>query len=317
MLIAFQNKNFSSSSATVIDQANTIIAEYLKDGLKLTLRQLYYQFVSRDLFPESWIDVVSGSKNIQKNYKRLGSIINDARLAGLIDWNSIEDRGRNLQTVPSWESPESIIESCASQYAIDLWADQPYRVEVWIEKQALEGVIDGICRMLRVPYFSCKGYVSQSEMFDAGYYRLKQHVCNGQTPIILHFGDHDPSGIDMSRDIEERIRMFMADRRNHFEFRRLALNMDQIEQYNPPPNPAKVTDSRFEGYQAEHGENSWELDALDPHILVKLIRAEVYGLRDNRRWKAMKESEEAQKQTLHDIADNFPDIMEYFAGLGK
>jgi hypothetical protein len=300
MKIAFQRQSFSQTSQKIIVQAETIIREYLKDGLRLTLRQLYYQFVSRGYLA-----------NRQKEYRRLGNIINDARLAGLIDWDAIEDRGRNLQAIPAWDSPESIIDACARQYQIDLWEDQDYRVEVWIEKQALEGVVEKVCRELRVPYFSCKGYVSQSEMFDAGFHRLAGHVQNGQQPIILHFGDHDPSGIDMTRDITERLRMFMSTRGQRLEIRRLALNMDQIEEYNPPPNPAKVTDSRFEEYQRLHGDESWELDALEPKLLVKLIRSEILSLRDPGRWDKRAKKEKEQRDSLTEISSNYGKVVKY------
>jgi hypothetical protein len=180
-----------------------------------------------------------------------------------------------------------------------------------IEKQALEGVIERICRQYRVAYFSCKGYVSQSEMFDAGHYRLTKYVAGGQIPIILHFGDHDPSGIDMTRDIKERIKMFMMEYEHDFEIRRLALNMDQIQKYNPPPNPAKVTDSRFESYNRIHGDESWELDALDPKVLVNLVRTEVEGLIAKEQWKAMKEKEGREKEILNDISANFSGVVEY------
>jgi hypothetical protein len=250
--------------------------------------------------------------NKQSEYKRLGGIINDARIAGMIDWDSIEDRGRNLQTVSTWDSPDEIIESAANSYKIDLWMDQPNRVEVWIEKQALEGVIQRICTSLRVPYFSCKGYVSQSELFDAGYKRFIHHLQNGQKPIIIHFGDHDPSGIDMTRDITDRISMFMG---KDIEIRRLALNYDQVEKYNPPPNPAKVTDSRFSGYQALHGDDSWELDALEPRVLVDLIEKEVIGLIDMKKWNVMKAREIEQKDSLEDISEHFEDIITFLGEL--
>src|SRR5262249_10346260 len=156
-------------------------------GYNLTLRQLFYQFVSRDLIP-----------NNVRSYKRLGSIINDARLAGLIDWSAIEDRTRNLHELPCWRTPAGIIRSCAQQYRTDLWAKQENRVEVWIEKEALAGVFERVCDELRVPFFSCRGYTSQSEMWVAGH-RLKRIIDAGQRPVILHFGDHDPSGMDMTR----------------------------------------------------------------------------------------------------------------------
>src|SRR5262249_21694061 len=150
--IAYVPKTFRGSSQTLIDRANQIIADYLAQGYRLTLRQLYYQFVSRDLIP-----------NNLKSYKRLGNIIHDARLAGLIDWDVSEDRTRNLHELPSWDSPETIIDACASQFRIDKWKNQECRVEVWIEKEALAGVFERVCDELQVPFFSCRGYTSQSE----------------------------------------------------------------------------------------------------------------------------------------------------------
>ena len=289
--ISFINKGFSKASRQVIFQANSIINEYLKAGLRLTLRQLYYQFVARGYLP-----------NQQREYNRLGVIINEARLAGLVDWTAIEDRGRNLMKSPHWDGPAQIIRSAAYSYKIDLWKDQDNRVEVWIEKQALEGVIESICRKLRVPYFSCKGYVSQSEMWDAGYNRLREYLDDGQTPVILHFGDHDPSGIDMTRDIEDRLSLFLGE---PVDVRRLALNYNQVEQYNPPPNPAKVTDSRYVGYQIKHGDESWELDALDPHVLVDLISENVDDLKDPDLWDEALERERLEIQELDRVADEF------------
>jgi hypothetical protein len=299
--IQFTDKNFSKKSLIIIEQANEIIAAYQADDLKLTLRQLYYQFVSRDLIP-----------NKQTEYDRLGSIINEARLAGLIDWEAIEDRGRNLLSVSTWDEPSDIIRSAAYSYKIDLWEDQPNRVEVWIEKQALEGVIAGICNKNRVPYFSCKGYVSQSEMWAAGYLRFKRYIRNGQEPIIIHLGDHDPSGIDMTRDIEDRLSLFAG---GSIEIRRIALNFDQVKRYNPPPNPAKVSDSRFASYQAAHGDESWELDALEPKILTALIQKEIGTIREQEKWDARAEIEREQIAGLNKISTNYEEVTEFLQNI--
>lgn len=141
----FQDIAFRSSSLTIIEQADAILMEYQARGFVLTLRQLYYQFVSRDLL-----------KNVQTEYKRLGKIINDARLAGKLDWSGIEDRDRAVTKPNVWSSPESILQAVAQQYKEDPWKTQPYRPEVWIEKNALVGVIEGVCTELRVPFFGCK-----------------------------------------------------------------------------------------------------------------------------------------------------------------
>ncbi len=296
--IAYIDRKFSGSSLAMIEHANTIIETYQAQGYSLTLRQLYYQFVSRDLIP-----------NQVKEYKRLGSVINDARMAGLIDWDAIEDRTRNLQSVGTWDSPDEIVGAVAQQFKLDLWADQPHRVEVWIEKEALAGVFSRVCTELRVPFFSCRGYTSQSEMWAAGrrLMRYRRHL--KQVPLILHFGDHDPSGIDMTRDIVDRLALFAG---GEIKVDRLALNMPQIEEYEPPPNPAKDTDSRFAQYLDVYGDESWELDALEPDVLAGLVREAVVSVRDKRKWNAAVEREQAHRKTLKAVSDRWVEVEEMF-----
>jgi hypothetical protein len=231
--IKYKDFKFKPSTMALIVKANEIIAAYSRQGFDLTLRQLYYQFVARDIIP-----------NTQASYKNLGSVVNDARLAGLIDWMTIVDRTRELRALPHWNDPSDIVEACGRQFNLDTWRDQPYRPEVWIEKDALVGVFERVCNELDVPLLSCRGYTSQSEMWAAGQ-RLLRYRKQKQTPIIFHFGDHDPSGKDMSRDIADRLELFTH---NAVEFQRLALNMDQVREYDPPPNPAKITDSRANAY---------------------------------------------------------------------
>jgi hypothetical protein len=280
--IEYVPKNFSAGSLAIIDQANVICADYAAQGFDLTLRQLYYQFVSRGYLA-----------NKQTEYKRLGSIVNDARLAGLIDWDYIVDRTRNLRELAHWTSPEQIIRAVAAQYRHECWEDQEYRVEVWIEKDALVGVIQGVCQRNDVPFFSCRGYTSQSELWGAAM-RLKGYEDDGQKTVVIHLGDHDPSGIDMTRDIQDRLHLFGTGT----EVRRIALTMAQVDQYQPPPNPAKLTDSRAEGYVVEHGYESWELDALDPATLDALIQGEIETWRDDRSWRESVARQEGQRALL-------------------
>ena len=177
--------------------------------------------------------------------------------AGLIDWQAIVDRTRNLRSNGHWKDPAHIIHSAAQSFAMDKWSDQPYRPEVWIEKDALVGILEAACEPLDVPFFSCRGYTSISEMWVAAQ-RLLGYQDDKQKPVIFHLGDHDPSGIDMSRDIEERLSLFGV----MVEFHRIALNMDQVKQYRPPPNPAKATDARFADYEARSmavSAGSWTL----------------------------------------------------------
>ena len=174
----FIHKTFSRSSRQLIDQANAIIAEYRAQGFVLTLRQLYYQFVARDLFANTF-----------RNYKRLGNVVSDARLAGEIDWSAMEDRTRELETTNTWDNVTDIIDACADQFKINKWLQQEHYVEVWIEKEALVGVIDEVCKQLEVPYFACRGYVSQSEQYDAGKRFEKIRDRTGREIHVLHLGD--------------------------------------------------------------------------------------------------------------------------------
>lgn len=287
--IKYQDFNLAPRTLAVIKAANEIIEEYIAKGFDLTLRQLYYQFVARDLIP-----------NKQKEYDKLGVALNKGRLAGLVDWVAIVDRTRRLEDNTHWTSPGQIINACVRSFIVDRWADQRNRVEVWIEKDALTGVISGICKRMDVPYFSCRGYTSASSMWSGGV-RMLGHVRCDQNVIIIHLGDHDPSGMDMTRDIAERLNLFT--RAKGVEVKRIALNMDQIEELNPPPDPAKLTDSRAGGYVAEFGYDSWELDALEPEYIEALIRRTVLEYRDDEVWLTTLEREKAMVDTLKKLAE--------------
>jgi len=329
------------AALATVKQANAICAELSAQGYDLTLRQLFYQFVSRDLI-----------SNSQREYKRLGSVVDDARLAGLLDWDYIVDRTRNLAHNSHWDDPSSIMEGAARSFLLDRWADQPTRVEVWVEKEALAGVVKRAADNYDCAWFSCRGYTSSSEMHVAGT-RLGKYIQGGQDVVILHLGDHDPSGIDMTRDIEDRLRKFIytdyaqantselekeygdtayqfgtigsaiedwlhfdqpgrtVHGRGGLEVHRIALNMDQIEEYDPPPNPAKFTDSRAENYVAEYGDQSWELDALNPATLDALITERIEQYIDLDRYNELVEAEDEHTQLLRKAADRWEEVVEF------
>ncbi len=283
----FEHYTFQYASLEIIRHADSIIAEYQAAGYTLTLRQLYYQFVSRDLIT-----------NTQKSYDRLGRIVSRARLAGLLDWSAIEDRTRNLRGINTLDSPEDAMFQAADRYALDAWEKQPARVEVWIEKDALVGVIQRVCNEHRVDYFACRGYVSQSEQYRAGK-RFERYHRQGQSPIVIHLGDHDPSGVDMTRDNRDRLAMFAG---VGVEVRRIALNYNQVLEYEPPPNPAKLSDSRAPDYIANYGRESWELDALRPQVIDELIRAEIETILDRDLFESRLELEREHKERIRELA---------------
>lgn len=282
----------------MIKTANDILNDYARQGYQLTLRQLYYQFVARDLIP-----------NTERSYKNLGTLISDARMWGLLDWSQLVDRTRNFQAFTHWDGPEQVIHTYANHYTVDRWENCPVRFEVWVEKQALEDVIARACDKYDVGYIACKGYMSQSEMWAASQ-RIIGYNKNEQEVTILHLGDHDPSGIDMSRDIQERLNVFGAD----VEVKRITLNMDQINEYRPPPNPAKLTDSRANDYVINYGYDSWELDALEPAVITQLIHDEIEPFLDDE-YQNQVEQEEIGQEKLQKVAYNWDDVQEFLTGL--
>ncbi len=311
-LICYTPKDFSPDKLELIAKSNAIIREYSAQGFNLTLRQLYYQFVSRDLLPASWADK-AGVLNRPESYNKLGDLVSDGRMAGLIDWYAIVDRSRASYAARHYDRPSRVIEAALASYATDKWENQPAYVEVWVEKEALEDVIRRACGPLDVRYFACKGYTSQSAMWEASE-RFIKRMAEGKTVHVIHLGDHDPSGIDMSRDIEDRMSTFVYHNWNglgKFIVHRIALNMDQVQSYNPPPNPAKATDSRFRDYQEKFGDESWELDALEPGVLVKLITEEVLKYRDEKLWAEAVNKEARGRRTIQMILTYFNDVVQF------
>lgn len=292
--ICYRDLNLRPRAIETIGRIGALIEEYQAQGLSLTVRQIHYQMVARGVMP-----------NTGATYTHVQDCVNKGRLAGLLDWDAIEDRGRNLMGLRTQLSPGHAIAAQIDEYRLDLWADQPFRPEVWIEKQALEGVISGICSDLRVDFYAQKGYNSQSEQWRAGQ-RFAGYVREGQRPIVLHLGDHDPSGVHMTVDNRQRLEEFAG---VPVMVQRLALNYSQIEEYAPPENFAKGTDSRmpfYEEHMASVGGDpslSWELDALDPRVVRDLIQDAVDRLRDEDRWQRALAQEVEDRRTLQEVAE--------------
>jgi hypothetical protein len=161
-------------------------------------------------------------------------------------------------------------------------------------------VIEDVCDELRTPYFSCRGNVSEPEMYAAGK-RFARIARQGQIPIVLHLGDHDPNGVDMTRDIHERLRMFA---RREIEVRRIALNLGQVTDL--PPNFAKENDSRYATYVRQFGTTDcWELDALAPNVISDLVRDGLNRLIDQDAWARANAQEDDNRSVLAAAASNW------------
>ncbi len=284
----YKPKDFSDKALTLIGYVNEIIEDHAAKGLDMTLRQIHYQMVNRPDYA-----------NTDANYNKLGKLLSDARMAGLVSWIAIEDRGRVVRGHGYNDAPEEVFKGLDKAYRLNKWKDQRFYPIVGLEKQALEGVIGGVCYALEVPFIAFKGYSSQSTSWRLGQ-RLARAIKRGQQPIVFHLGDHDPSGIDMTRDTQERLSLFAG---APIMVQRLALNMTQIEEYDPYPNPTKLTDSRATDYIEKFGYSSWELDALDPTVIQDLISDAVMRIRDETIWAASLAKEVDDKRYIAELVE--------------
>jgi len=262
-----------SEALATLGHAHTIAAEY--DG-NLTVRQLYYQLVAQGFIPNS-----------QKSYQRIVSILTDARLSGDFPFEWLIDRTREARP-GRFVGNQDDVDDALSSAADDLrrapeawlhrarWYGQPTHVSVWVEKEALMGVFEAPCERLGVAWFVLRGYSSLSALSQ--WVDNTAEACSEgdvREAVVLYFGDHDPDGWEIPRSAERNVEAIARVRGIDLPpvtFERVALLGDQIRRFKPPPFPAKETSSRFESYVREHGmTNAWELDALRPDVLQKLI----------------------------------------------
>lgn len=283
-----------------LDIINQIIEEYQSDGYTLTLRQLYYQLVSRDIIP-----------NKQSEYAKLSTVLKEGRMAGIVDWSAIEDRLRKPSSPASFDSPENILQAAIQQYELPRQKGQDIYLEVFVEKDALSGVLKRITEKYHVPISVNRGYASASSMFDA-YQRFSSAIEHGQSVKVLYLGDYDPSGIDMIRDIRDRIAEFAMGEYGYYSIEEalvefnffiepIALTREQIKKFKPPPNPAKVTDPRAKEFIRNHGSKSWEVDALRPDVLSRLLDDAIRSNIDEDVFNEVIEREESDKVKLKSL----------------
>ena len=268
------------------DQAQKILDEYANQGYKITLRQLYYELVSKNVIA-----------NKQKEYNNLGTLINDARYYGYVDWEIMEDNVRTLNYSGFYAGIADLIENSIGSYVLDRWQKQDYYVEVWVEKDALSSFIKRVTNQYQIPLMVNRGYSSATAMYKSSKRFNRKSYQDRKKCVILYLGDHDPSGLNMIEDIENRLGTFGCS----VEIVHVALTMDQIEQYSPSPNPAKVTDSRSRGYIRKFGNKSWEIEALKPTTLIELVESNIKKYLDEDKFQEIIDKENDDKERLKDM----------------
>jgi hypothetical protein len=289
-------KYWKDSAERIINVCQKIIEEYQAQGITMTLRQLYYQLVSADEIP-----------NTDVAYKKVSEIVKESRYAGLLDWDAIEDRGRQPVTPLEFNSIKERIDMACRNFRLPRWNDQEYYLELFSEKDALSSVLMPIASQYHITYCFNKGYSSASAYYDLQN-RVRDKLKAGKKVILLYLGDHDSSGIDMIRDIKERITEFLTSgdeyiALDNFDVVPVALTWEQIKKYNPPKNPAKLTDPRAGKYIAKYGQSTWEVDALKPDVMIKIVETAIRKYIDVDKYNAVIEREDKEKEKLIEFAN--------------
>ncbi len=300
-------------SKEIIPIVNNVLSQY---DFKLTVRQIYYRLISD---PYSLFD------NNRNNYTGFDRILTRAREEGLIDWTRIEDRTRQSlggEGHIEEETPEEFMQSylwtfknCYNYYDKKMWTSQQNFIEVWVEKDALSSLVAQVCDKYRVLTFPSRGYSSFTKVKE-GIGRLHKNTeiisekpgepITNKPTYVLHLTDLDPSGLGMTQDLKKRLLKYQAD---FIKVRRIGLDISQVTKFNLRPNPVKQADTRTADYVQVYGSDCWELDALPPDELQKIITREIKKYIDKKAWKDTEEEIEKGKE---EIKDRIEEITESF-----
>lgn len=273
---------------SIVAEVNAILETYT---MKLTLRQIYYRLVSKNKIP-----------NTVSSYKRLSKMLVKAREEGKVDDERIEDRSRSILGTEDngWEDLEDFIKSHVQwlkdsweQWHRALWKTQGMRVFIALEKDALSRLFTTVADDFNVQVFPTRGYSSYTYVK-----RLVETLDITKPCLILYFGDYDPSGRDIERDLGDRGERYGGT----FDIQRIALTREQIDLYHLPPRPedaetlAKLArDPRSKTYGTEF---AVELDAIEPNELMRLIRAAIMQHIDQDAWDETERLVNEEKETL-------------------
>jgi hypothetical protein len=258
----------------LLPEAQKILSEY---SIPITIRQLFYRLVSAGKL-----------KNSSNSYTTLIQAMITARREGKVPFSVFEDRTRHSflgePPNPDFESAEGILNStiyvfenakaialeqmkqASCRFDLPLWHNQPCYVEVWLEKEALANLFEPIAEKYGATFVPCRGYPSLSLLYECS--KRLSHVPADREIRILYFGDYDMRGLNIQENIEQNL---LNDFSIHAKVIRYALTKEQIEQFQLPPNPAKITDTMAKGWIEKNGDVAWELDALEPKTLVNIL----------------------------------------------
>ena len=263
----------------VITGIRRAIHDILEKDNPQTVRQVFYALTVRGAIRKEEIEY-------QRTVVRL---LAEMREAGKIPFEWITDNTRLMRKPASFTNLKSCLESTANFYRRNVWSNMPAYVEVWCEKDALAGVLVTETEVYDVPLMTSRGYSSLSFLHGAA----KTIAAKNKPTYIYHFGDHDPSGVDAARDIEDKLKRYAPDAEIHFE--RVAVTLMQIAEWDLPARPTKMKDTRAKKFGSP---TSVELDAIPAVKLRELVRGCIERHVDQKQLEFLKTTETSERELL-------------------
>jgi hypothetical protein len=237
-------------------------------------------------------------KSERRGYVCVQNRLKLLRLSDRVPYAWITDATRQGFFVNTYHSASDFLFRVAGLYRAPLWKEAMVYVEVWCESRSIAGVIEGDCEELAVSLYPAGGFSSMTLAWEAAQYIANEVAGTDKRIVILYIGDYDPAGVLIDRDIEAKLRKHLAEAGVFdIDFRRIAINEDQIRQYDLPTKPRKMTDRR-----ALHISTSVEAEAMPAAILRRLLREEIEALLPPRALAVAKAAEESEREYLLNMA---------------
>ena len=255
------------------------------DMQPVTVRQVYYQIVSRGMLP-----------NVSETYRKVEYVLVQLRENNLLPYEFIVDRGRSPHFVNTWDNLGAYLDTISVAYKKNLWMSQDDHVEIWLEKDALVGVIEPVTNEYLVGLYPTRGYPSLSFIYQAAE-TLRRVQENDKIVYIYYVGDFDPSCMG----IEAFIKNTLEDHGITFNFTRIAILPEDIERYDLPPLLAKVQDPNFKAFSAQYGTQAVELDALPPEVLRQRVKESILNHISVREWNDIQQTQTLENESLNEV----------------
>lgn len=275
-------------SLDLIEQVQKVIAEY---DIGLTLRQIYYQLVARQII-----------KNKEDQYKRLSRLCVIGRDEGKLPEDAFTDRLRYVEKPDSWENLQDFFDTVKVAYRKTKWNTQNHYIEIWTEKDALREVFSDITGRYDVSLLVVRGQASRTAIYQA---LTRFRPMNDKEIHLLYFGDFDPSGLSIYNSISERLRGMGLP---HLKTERIALTEGQIDEYDLPQDPAKKSDPNYKKFVTEYGDNVVELDALPPDALQEMIQGSIKKYLNKAKFEQVQEIERQEKVKIENMVNSLQDF---------